>query len=52
MCVWWGQVTAKRFNRGRFMAELKVKPDMLGLLASIIGNDYVPQVEMRCLRRR
>ena len=36
-----GAVTAKRFARARFCADLKINVAMLPLLASAIGNDYV-----------
>ena len=37
-----GTVTAKRFARARFLADLKLNVAMFPLLASAIGNDYVP----------
>ena len=38
-----GGVTARRFNRAKFMAELKIRPEAMALFASAIGNDFVGQ---------
>jgi len=44
-----GAVTATRFSRGKFCASLKVKEAFLPLLASAVGNDYVPSYLIRPL---
>lgn len=44
-----GVVTAKRFSRTKFCSEIKIKEDMLPLLASACGNDYVPTSLIRPL---
>jgi hypothetical protein len=36
-----GVVTAKRFARARFLADVNLNTAMMPLLASAIGNDYV-----------
>jgi hypothetical protein len=38
-----GGVTARRFNRAKFMAQLKIRPEAMALFASAIGNDFVGQ---------
>mmetsp|Transcript_52028 Transcript_52028/g.118656 ORF Transcript_52028/g.118656 Transcript_52028/m.118656 type:complete len:760 (+) Transcript_52028:30-2309(+) len=42
-----GSVTAKRFNRAKFCAEMGIHAGMLPLLASAVGNDYVSQGLLR-----
>jgi len=42
-----GAVSAKRYNKAKFCADLGVKPGTFPLLASVMGNDYVPQSLLR-----
>ena len=45
-------MTARRFNRAKFMAELKIRPEAMPLLASAVGNDFVGQARPPPARTR